>query len=150
MWHDTDELELQSVALSEDRARAFDDWVAGRLSGWSVAEIRALDQWLLAESHFEFIPAVRAGCLAARPGRPLFPGTGREGRISPASRRARGKHSRYVVCEPCALVIEFLLLDSELGCPNRCKDAEENSCRERGDSQDCQHPRRYDAKRAGV
>lgn len=49
-----------SVALSEDRARAFDEWVARRLSGWSPAEIRALDEWLLAESHFEFIPAVRA------------------------------------------------------------------------------------------
>lgn len=49
-----------SVALSEDRARAFDEWVARRLSGWSAAELRALDEWLLAESHFEFIPAVRA------------------------------------------------------------------------------------------
>ena len=49
-----------SVALSEDRARAFDEWVARRLSGWSSAEVRALDEWLLAESHFEFIPAVRA------------------------------------------------------------------------------------------
>jgi hypothetical protein len=49
-----------SVALSEDRARAFDQWVADRLAGWSPAEIRALDEWLLAESHFEFIPAVRA------------------------------------------------------------------------------------------
>jgi hypothetical protein len=49
-----------SVALSEDRARAFDDWVARRLSSWSHAEIRAFDEWLLAESHFEFIPAVRA------------------------------------------------------------------------------------------
>jgi hypothetical protein len=49
-----------SVALSEDRARAFDRWVAHRLAGWSSAEIRALDEWLLAESHFEFIPAVRA------------------------------------------------------------------------------------------
>ena len=49
-----------SVALSEDRARAFVEWVARRLSGWSPAEIRAFDEWLLAESHFEFIPAVRA------------------------------------------------------------------------------------------
>jgi len=49
-----------SVALSEDRARAFDEWVARRLSGWSAAELRAFDEWLLAESHFEFIPAVRA------------------------------------------------------------------------------------------
>jgi len=49
-----------SIALSEDRARAFDEWVARRLSGWSPADIRAFDEWLLAESHFEFIPAVRA------------------------------------------------------------------------------------------
>ena len=60
MSHELDDLELETVALSEDRARAFDEWVAGRLSCWSVAEIRALDEWLLAESHFEFIPAVRA------------------------------------------------------------------------------------------
>jgi hypothetical protein len=49
-----------SVALSEDRARAFDEWVARRLALWSAAELRAFDEWLLAESHFEFIPAVRA------------------------------------------------------------------------------------------
>lgn len=49
-----------STALSEDRARAFDEWVARRLSGWSLAEIRVFDEWLLAESLFEFIPAVRA------------------------------------------------------------------------------------------
>jgi hypothetical protein len=49
-----------SIALSEDRARAFEEWVARRLSGWSPADIRAFDEWLLAESHFEFIPAVRA------------------------------------------------------------------------------------------
>jgi hypothetical protein len=60
MSNELDDLEMESVALSEDQARAFDEWVAGRLSGWPVAEIRALDQWLLAESHFEFIPAVRA------------------------------------------------------------------------------------------
>lgn len=59
MWHEVDDFQ-ESVALSEDRARAFDEWVCGRLSGWSDAEIRALDQWLLAESHFEFVPAVRA------------------------------------------------------------------------------------------
>ena len=59
-----------SVALSEDRARAFDEWVARRLADWSPAEIRALDEWLLAESHFEFIPAVRAALqerVARRP-----------------------------------------------------------------------------------
>jgi hypothetical protein len=60
MWHEVDDLDLESAALSEDRARAFDEWVAERLSRWPVADIRALDQWLLAESHFEFIPAVRA------------------------------------------------------------------------------------------
>ena len=60
MWHEVDDLDLESVALSEDRARAFDEWVAMRLSDWPVADIRALDQWLLAESHFEFIPEVRA------------------------------------------------------------------------------------------
>ncbi len=60
MSQQIDDLDLESVALSEDRARAFDEWVARRLSEWPVAEIRALDQWLLAESHFEFIPAVRA------------------------------------------------------------------------------------------
>jgi hypothetical protein len=60
MWREHDDLDLESVALSEDRARAFDEWVARRLSDWSVADIRALDQWLLAESYFEFIPAVRA------------------------------------------------------------------------------------------
>jgi hypothetical protein len=53
-----------SVALSEDRARAFDAWVARRLSGWSAAELRAFDDWLLAESYFEFIPAVRAALVA--------------------------------------------------------------------------------------
>jgi len=52
--------EQMSVALSEDRARAFDQWVTRRLSRWSAAEIRAFDEWLLAEAHFEFIPAVRA------------------------------------------------------------------------------------------
>lgn len=60
MSHELENLDLESVALSEEHARAFDEWVAMRLSDWSVADIRALDQWLLAESHFEFIPAVRA------------------------------------------------------------------------------------------
>ncbi len=53
-----------SVALSEDRARAFDEWVARRLALWSAAELRAFDEWLLVESHFEFIPAVRAALHA--------------------------------------------------------------------------------------
>jgi hypothetical protein len=60
MWHEADVLESDSVALSEDRARAFDEWVAGLLAEWSLADILAFDHWLLAESHFEFIPAVRA------------------------------------------------------------------------------------------
>ena len=60
MSHELENLDLESVALSKEHARAFDEWVAMRLSDWSVADIRALDQWLLAESHFEFIPAVRA------------------------------------------------------------------------------------------
>lgn len=60
MSYELDDLELESIALSGEHARAFDEWVAMRLSDWSAADIRALDQWLLAESHFEFIPAVRA------------------------------------------------------------------------------------------
>ncbi len=54
------DVELESVALSDDRTRDYDDWVARRLEPWSVAEIQALERWLLHESHFEFIPAVRA------------------------------------------------------------------------------------------
>jgi hypothetical protein len=48
------------LSLSADRERDFEEWVGGRLSDWSIAEIRAFDRWLLAESLFEFIPAVRA------------------------------------------------------------------------------------------
>jgi hypothetical protein len=54
-----DEVELGSYALSGERARDYDEWVARRLAGWSVLEIQALERWLLHESHFEFIPAVR-------------------------------------------------------------------------------------------
>jgi hypothetical protein len=60
MPHEADVLESDSVALSEDRARAFDRWVAALLAEWSLADMLAFDHWLLAESHFEFIPAVRA------------------------------------------------------------------------------------------
>lgn len=60
MPYEADVLESDSVALSADRARAFDGWVADRLAEWSLADILAFDHWLLAESHFEFIPAVRA------------------------------------------------------------------------------------------
>jgi hypothetical protein len=46
--------------LSAERERDFEEWVGRRLSDLSIAEIRAFDRWLLAESLFEFIPAVRA------------------------------------------------------------------------------------------
>ena len=54
------DVELESVALSDERTRDYNDWVARRLEGWSVAEMQALEGWLLHESQFEFIPAVRA------------------------------------------------------------------------------------------
>ena len=54
------DVELESVALSDESARDYDEWVARRLETWSVVEIQALERWLLHESHFEFIPAVRA------------------------------------------------------------------------------------------
>jgi hypothetical protein len=54
------DVELESVALTSDRTRDYNDWVARRLETWSVAEIQALERWLLHESQFEFIPAVRA------------------------------------------------------------------------------------------
>jgi hypothetical protein len=60
VWQETEDLDVEPRALSEERARDFEEWVRRRLSEWSTAEIRALDRWLLAESHFEFIPAVRA------------------------------------------------------------------------------------------
>jgi hypothetical protein len=53
-----DDVEL--AVLSDERARDYEDWVARRLEAWSVEEIQALEHWLLHESHFEFIPAVRA------------------------------------------------------------------------------------------
>jgi hypothetical protein len=60
MRPEVDDVEFESVALSDERGRDFDQWVTKRLSSWPTADIRAFDGWLLAESHFEFIPAVRA------------------------------------------------------------------------------------------
>ena len=54
------DVEFESVALSDARTRDYNAWVARRLEAWSVAELQALERWLLRESHFEFIPAVRA------------------------------------------------------------------------------------------
>ena len=55
--------EDEPAALSEKREREFEQWVRGRLSEWSVADIRAFDGWLLDESHFEFISAVRGAWM---------------------------------------------------------------------------------------
>jgi hypothetical protein len=52
--------------LSAEREREFQRWVRDRLSTWTSDEIRAFDRWLLAESHFEFIPAVRAAWTRRR------------------------------------------------------------------------------------
>jgi hypothetical protein len=51
--------EVESAALSDEQAHAYNEWVARRLADWSVMELQALEHWLLHESHFEFIPAVR-------------------------------------------------------------------------------------------
>jgi hypothetical protein len=48
------------AVLSEERTRDYNEWVVRRLEAWSVTEIQALERWLLHESEFEFIPAVRA------------------------------------------------------------------------------------------
>jgi len=48
------------VVLSEERTRDYNEWVTRRLETWSVAEIQSLERWLLHQSEFEFIPAVRA------------------------------------------------------------------------------------------
>lgn len=45
--------------LTPESERAFDEWVRKRLGDWSVADIRAFDTYLLEESHFEFVAAVR-------------------------------------------------------------------------------------------
>jgi hypothetical protein len=68
------------LVLSADRERDFEEWVGDRLSNWSIAEIRAFDRWLLAESLFEFIPAVRA--------------TLRRRGAEAAARRATGQESK--------------------------------------------------------
>ena len=52
--------DVELGVLSEERACDYDEWVARRLEAWSVTEIQGLERWLLHESHFEFIPAVRA------------------------------------------------------------------------------------------
>jgi hypothetical protein len=57
---DVDHLEVEPAELSMENEREFDDWVRRRLSEWSSTEIRAFDRWLLEESHFEFVRAVRA------------------------------------------------------------------------------------------
>jgi hypothetical protein len=55
-----DQLAVELAALSAERERDFEAWVRVRLSDWTSAEIHAFDRWLLDESEFEFIPAVRA------------------------------------------------------------------------------------------
>jgi hypothetical protein len=54
---------LEPAPLSEERERDFDEWVRHRLSGWSIAEIRDLDEWLVDESQLEFVPAVRGAWM---------------------------------------------------------------------------------------
>jgi hypothetical protein len=61
--HEIDGLEVEPAALSDEREREFEQWVRGRLSKWSIADIRAFDRWLLDESHFELIPAVRGAWM---------------------------------------------------------------------------------------
>jgi hypothetical protein len=56
--HKLDRLDGVAV-LTEERERDFDDWVRRRLSGWTASEIRALERWLIEESHFEFVTSVR-------------------------------------------------------------------------------------------
>ena len=54
------DLEAESAAWTADRERDFEAWVRGRLSDWTTVEMRAFERWLLDESLYEFIPAVRA------------------------------------------------------------------------------------------
>jgi hypothetical protein len=61
--HEIDGLEVDPAALNEEREREFEQWVRGRLSEWSIADIRAFDRWLLDDSHSEFIPAVRGAWM---------------------------------------------------------------------------------------
>jgi hypothetical protein len=60
---DPSSFEGEPPALSEEREREFEQWVRGRLSEWSIADIRAFDRWLRDESHLEFIPAVRGAWM---------------------------------------------------------------------------------------
>lgn len=53
--------------MSEEQAHQFDEWVRDRLAGWSTAEIRALDRWLVHESHFEFVAPVRQAWMEREP-----------------------------------------------------------------------------------
>jgi hypothetical protein len=55
----TDDVGLESSALTDEEARAFEEWVSRRLSAWSADDIRAFERWLLDDCRFEFIPAVR-------------------------------------------------------------------------------------------
>jgi hypothetical protein len=56
----------EHAALDEEREREFDEWVRRRLSGWSAAQIREFDRWLLDESHFEFVTSVRRAWMRRR------------------------------------------------------------------------------------
>ena len=44
----------------------FEAWVSRRLASWTVGEIQAFDRWLLGESLYEFVPAVRAALSQKR------------------------------------------------------------------------------------
>jgi hypothetical protein len=61
-----DGVELEVSAMSEERAREFDEWVRRRLAGWSTGEIAAFDRWLMDESHFEFVASVRRAWMHRR------------------------------------------------------------------------------------
>ena len=52
--------DVEVGVLSEEWTRDYNEWVKRRLESWSVTEIQALERWLLHQSEFEFIPAVRA------------------------------------------------------------------------------------------
>jgi hypothetical protein len=64
--HEIDDLQVGSAPWSEDRTRDFEAWVGGRLADWTTTEMRAFERWLLDESEFEFIPAVRAALRQKR------------------------------------------------------------------------------------
>lgn len=44
----------------------FDAWVRGRLADWTASEIRAFERWLVTESQFEFVSAVRGAWMHKR------------------------------------------------------------------------------------